>query len=79
MIINNSEDINMSRLRVETARHPRTGKVYVELYYPENEVIPIAISEPIYINRDDAIRHAIETFDHWMSHSIEKLLDEDQQ
>ncbi len=57
----------MSQLRVETARHPKSGMVYAELYYPETEVIPLAVTEPIYTSRDDAIKHAIVTFDHWMT------------
>lgn len=54
----------MSQLRVETARYPKTGKVYTELYYPENGVIPIAVTEPIYLSRKVAVQHATETFDH---------------
>jgi hypothetical protein len=46
----------MSHLRVETARYPKTGKVYAELYYPENELIPIAVTEPIYLSREVAVK-----------------------
>ena len=54
----------MSQLRVETAMYPKTGKVYAELYYPEDAVIPIATTEPIYLNREIAEKQAIETFEH---------------
>ena len=65
----------MSHLRVETAKYPKTGKVYAELYYPENEVIPIAVTEPIYLSRELAVKHAKETFEHWMSHFKEDMQD----
>ena len=61
----------MSHLRVETTRHPKTGKVYAELYYPDNELMPIAVTEPIYISREVAVTHATETFDHWMDQLLE--------
>ncbi len=57
----------MTRLRVETATYPNTGKVYAELYYPENELVPIAITEPIYPNREEAVKQACVMFECWMS------------
>ena len=57
----------MARLRVETAIYPDTGKVYAELYYPEHEVIPIATTEPIYQNSEEAVKESSEMFDYWMS------------
>ncbi len=57
----------MTRLRVETATYPHTGKVYAELYYPENEQVPIAITEPIYPNREEAVKQACVMFECWMS------------
>ena len=57
----------MNRLRVETATYPNTGKVYAELYYPENELVPIAITEPIYPNREEAVKQSCVMFECWMS------------
>ena len=66
----------MSQLRVETAMYPKTGKVYAELYYPEDAVIPIATTEPIYLNREIAEKQAIETFEHWMDQIGEDATDQ---
>ena len=57
----------MTRLRVETATFPNTGKVYAELYYPENQLVPIAITEPIYPNREEAVKQSCVMFNCWMS------------
>jgi len=62
----------MTRLRVETATCPNTGKIYAELYYPESELVPIAVTEPIYANREEAVKQSCVMFDCWMS-----LLDEE--
>jgi hypothetical protein len=57
----------MALLRVKTAINPETGKVYAELYYPENEVVPIAVTEPIYPNSKEAVKQSCKTFKDWMS------------
>ncbi|MCH8078315.1 MAG: hypothetical protein IIA06_00870 [Proteobacteria bacterium] len=57
----------MPRLRVKTAIHPKTGKVYAELYYPVDAIVPIAITEPIYPNSEEAIKQSGEMFKDWMS------------
>ena len=57
----------MAQLRVETATYPNTGKVYAELYYPETELLPIAITEPIYPNREEAVKQSCVMFECWMS------------
>ncbi|MCK5667488.1 MAG: hypothetical protein KAI15_00270 [Gammaproteobacteria bacterium] len=57
----------MPKLRVETATHPDTGKVYAELYYPGDELIPIAVTEPIYLSSEDAVTSAHEMFENWIS------------
>ncbi len=57
----------MTRLRVETTTYPNTDKVYAELYYPENELVPIATTEPIYPNREEAVKQSCVMFDCWMS------------
>ena len=57
----------MTRLRVETTTYPNTDKVYAELYYPENELVPIATTEPIYPNREEAVKQSCVMFNCWMS------------
>ncbi len=57
----------MPRLRVKTSTYPNTGKVYAELYYPHDEVIPLAITEPIFPSSEVAVKQAIEMFETWMS------------
>ena len=57
----------MAKLRVKTATYPKTGKVYAELYYPADAVVPIAITEPIYPNSEEAIKQSGEMFKDWMS------------
>ena len=57
----------MTRLRVETATFPNTGKVYAELYFPEDELVPIATTEPIYPNREEAVKQSCVMFECWMS------------
>ena len=57
----------MAQLRVETVTYPSTGKVYAELYYPEDEVIPIAVTEPIFPSSEDAVIHANEMFENLMT------------
>ncbi len=57
----------MNRLRVETATCPNTGKVYAELYFPEDELVPIATTEPIYPNREEAVKQSCVMFECWMS------------
>ncbi len=57
----------MTKLRVKTEIYPKTGKVYAELYYPADAVIPLAITEPIYPNREEAVKQSGEMFRDWMS------------
>ncbi len=57
----------MTHLRVETAIYPNTGKVYAELYYPGDEVLPIAVTEPIYPTREEAVKQSCVMFECWMS------------
>ena len=57
----------MTKLHVKTATYPKTGKVYAELYYPSDAVVPIAITEPIYPNSEEAIKQSGEMFKDWMS------------
>jgi hypothetical protein len=64
---------NMAQLRIETATYPETGKVYAELYYPDDEVIPLATTEPIFPNSEVAVKRANEMFENWMSLLNEEL------
>ncbi len=57
----------MTQLRVETKTYPNTGKVYAELYFPEDELVPIATTEPIYPNREEAVKQSCVMFECWMS------------
>lgn len=63
----------MSQLRVETASHLNSGMVYAELYYPENELVPIATTEPIYSNSEEAVKQSSVMFECWMSQMAEEL------
>ncbi len=56
----------MAQLRIETITY-QTGKVYAELYYPDDEVIPLATTEPIFPNSQIAVQQANEMFENWMS------------
>ena len=64
---NNSRTIKLAQLRVETATYPKTGRVYAELYYPDDAVIPIATTEPIFPSSEVAVKRANEIFENWMS------------
>jgi len=57
----------LARLRVKTATFPNTGKVYAELYYPGDAVIPLATTEPIFPSSEVAVKRANEIFENWMS------------
>ena len=67
MVTYNLKSFEMPKLRVETATHPDTGKVYAELYYPGDELIPIAVTEPIYLSSEDAVTSAHAMFENWIS------------
>lgn len=56
----------MAQLRIETITY-QTGKVYAELYYPDDAVIPLATTEPIFQNSQIAVKQANEMFENWMS------------
>jgi len=67
-----SRNIELARLRVKTATCIKTGKIYAELYYPAEEITPIATTEPIYPNSEEAIKQSVEMFKDWMSLSAEE-------
>ncbi len=52
----------MGKFRVETVTDSKTGKIYAELYYPENESKPIAQTDPIYSSHKQAEEDIIKTF-----------------
>ncbi len=62
----------MARLRVKTATSQNTGKIYAELYYPAEEIVPIATTEPIYPNSEEAVKYSVEMFKEWMTLSAEE-------
>lgn len=49
----------MPRFRVESVRDVVTGKYYIELYYPEDQTIPVAVTKPIYVSRETAEADAV--------------------
>ncbi len=57
----------MAKFRIETETDPKTGKVYAELYYPDDADQPIARTEPIFPSREDAEEQIKEMFEEWMS------------
>ena len=63
----------MAQLRVETVIYPDTDMFYAELYYPEYEVVPIATTEPIYSNSEEAVKESSKLFDYWMSTMTEEI------
>ena len=57
----------MANLRIETKTDPNTGNVYAELYYPAEETVPLAKTDPIFPNRDIAEQKIKDMFEEWMS------------
>jgi hypothetical protein len=52
----------MARFRVETVVDVATGKVYAELFYPENETTPLAKTPPIYSSHEQAEQEVLKFF-----------------
>jgi len=52
----------MPQFRVETVVDSNTGKIYAELYYPENETKPLAQTKPIYSSHEEAEKDIIKMF-----------------
>ena len=50
----------MARFRVESVRDVASGLYYNELFYPDDSVIPVASTRPIYRTLEDAERGAVE-------------------
>ncbi len=50
----------MARFRTETVVDPETGKIFLELYYPDDAAEPIARTKAIYDTHEQAQKHAVE-------------------
>ena len=57
----------MTKFRIETETDANTGKVYAELYCPDDAEQPIARTEPIFTNNEAAEEQIKEMFEEWMS------------
>ena len=57
----------MAKFRIETETDAKTGKVYAELYYPDDAEQLIATTDPIFPSREVAEEKIIEMFEEWMS------------
>ena len=57
----------MAKFRIETETDAKTGKVYAELYYPDDAEQPIATTDPIFPSSEVAEQKIIEMFEEWMS------------
>ena len=57
----------MTKFRIETETDEKTGKVYAELYYPDDAEQPIARTEPIFPNSEAAEEEIKKMFEEWMS------------
>ena len=57
----------MTKFRIETETDANTGKVYAELYCPDDAEEPIAKTEPIFPNSEAAEKQIKEMFEEWMS------------
>jgi len=57
----------LANFRIETRTDPETGKVLAELYYPADETVPLAKTDPIFQSRDVAEQKIKDMFEEWMS------------
>ena len=57
----------MAKFRIETETDSKTGKVYAELYYPDDVEQPLVTTDPIFPSREVAEQKIIEMFEEWMS------------
>ena len=57
----------MTKFRIETETDAKTGKVYAELYCPEDAEQPLAKTDPIFPNSEAAEEKIKEMFEEWMS------------
>ena len=52
----------MAQFRVETVVDNASGKIYAELYYPENETTPLTQTKPIYSSHEQAEQEVLKMF-----------------
>jgi len=57
----------LAKFRIETKIDPKTGKVYAELYYPDDAEKPLATTDPIFQSREVAVEHIKKMCKEWMS------------
>ena len=57
----------MANFRIETETDPKTGKVYAELYFPEDAEQPIGTTEPIFSSSEVAEEQIKKLFEEWIS------------
>lgn len=57
----------MANFRIDTETDPETGKVYAELYYPEDADQPIGTTEPIFSSHEVAEEQIKTLFEEWMT------------
>ena len=57
----------MAKFRIETETDAKTGKIYAELYFPDDAEQPIATTDPIFPSREVAEQKIKEMFEEWIS------------
>jgi len=55
----------MAQFRCEATRDSRSGKFFVELYYPDDATEAIAVTKPIFDSLDEAERQTVLLFKRW--------------
>jgi len=55
----------MAQFRCEATRDVRTGKFFVELYYPDTSAQPIAVTKPRFNSLDEAEQQTVLWFKQW--------------
>ena len=53
----------MARFRVETVVEPTSGRIYAELYYPEDEQVALAKTGAIYATHEEAEKAVLRMFE----------------
>lgn len=57
----------MTKFRIETRTDSNTGKVYAELYCPDDAEQPLAKTDPIFASSEAAEKKIKDMFEEWMS------------
>ena len=57
----------MTKFRIETGTDSNTGKVYAELYGPDDAEQPLAKTDPIFASSEAAEKKIKDMFEEWMS------------